>query len=179
LYSLVDSVWKLADFGYTSEETASRLRDTTTAKQAEIYRAPELALNQNFDEKSDIWSMGCILYEMVANKPAVNNDNALFEWYFQDRPFEVTIDNTFDVNERSIYETVIRMLQKEPSKRPSTSTLFNEFRHHWSTLTAPSDLEAKCSNEENGLLDNEVGNISQCKSLLFVAHGSINCRMRF
>ena len=120
----------------------------------------------------------CILYEMVANKPAFASDNALFEWYFQNRPFDVTFDDTFDSNKRSIYETVIRMLQKEPSLRPSASTLYDEFRRHWSALATPNHLDAQRQKRENRLLDQEAGNESQGKSLLFVANGGSDYRTR-
>lgn len=158
-----DSAWKLADFGYTSEETAGRLRDATTAKKAEIYRAPELVLSQNLQETVDIWSMGCILWEMVAGKPAFDSDGAMIEWYFQKIPFDVTIDDTFDVNQTSISETVARMLQREPSKRPSAATLYDEFRRQCSALATANHQFQK---RENGLLEEETGNKSQGRPLV-------------
>ena len=33
--------------------------------QTRYYRAPEIILNNKYDEKIDIWSIGCIIFELV------------------------------------------------------------------------------------------------------------------
>jgi len=33
------------------------------------YRAPEILLDQNYDIRSDVWSLGCILYEFATGRP--------------------------------------------------------------------------------------------------------------
>lgn len=48
------------------------------------YRAPEIILKQsNYQEKSDIWSLACIFYEMVTDKPLLqgceDNNNKLLD----------------------------------------------------------------------------------------------------
>ena len=40
--------------------------------QTRYYRAPEVILKTEFDEKSDIWSIGCILYELLTGKILFN-----------------------------------------------------------------------------------------------------------
>lgn len=101
-------------------------------KRAEIYRAPELTDGLNFDNKVDIWSMGCILYELATTKPAFVDDMAMFEWYFRDKPFHVKLDDHFEETDRAtICESIQKMLHKDPSMRPSARTLYDEFRHHW------------------------------------------------
>ena len=39
------------------------------------YRAPELVFSRNYSEKIDIWSIGCILSELVLRKPLFPSKN--------------------------------------------------------------------------------------------------------
>ena len=41
------------------------------------YMSPELVNNQRYDERSDIWSVGCIIYEMAALAPPFDAANQL------------------------------------------------------------------------------------------------------
>ena len=41
------------------------------------YISPEVLTGQPFNEKADIWALGCILYEMIAGKRAFDCDNEM------------------------------------------------------------------------------------------------------
>lgn len=72
--------------------------------------------------------MGCILYELVVNKPAFVDDVAVYDHYYQNQTVIISLDNTFDESDRvKISEALRRMLHKEPSERPSGASLFEEF----------------------------------------------------
>lgn len=63
-----DNSIKLCDFGlskfYTNQ--GSQTPRVVTA----VYRAPEICLEHpNYDYKSDMWSVGCVFYEMIAGDP--------------------------------------------------------------------------------------------------------------
>lgn len=41
------------------------------------YRAPELVFNRNYSEKIDVWSLGCIMSELVTRRPLFPSKNCI------------------------------------------------------------------------------------------------------
>lgn len=56
-------VVKLTDFG-----TMIRFGETNGTIQTRYYRAPEIILGHKFNEKIDLWSLGCTIYELATGK---------------------------------------------------------------------------------------------------------------
>eukprot|EP00485_Elphidium_margaritaceum_P005945 CAMPEP_0202695306 /NCGR_PEP_ID=MMETSP1385-20130828/8925_1 /ASSEMBLY_ACC=CAM_ASM_000861 /TAXON_ID=933848 /ORGANISM="Elphidium margaritaceum" /LENGTH=638 /DNA_ID=CAMNT_0049351309 /DNA_START=41 /DNA_END=1957 /DNA_ORIENTATION=- len=67
---------KLGDFGLAKMLDASRVFATTHVGTP-YYMSPEQIANQEYDEKSDIWSLGCIVYEMAMLCPPFKASNYL------------------------------------------------------------------------------------------------------
>ena len=66
---------KLCDFGFAREFKDTLLTDTICGSP--LYMAPELLQNQKYNIKSDIWSLGIIMYEIVMkNHPFKSNNIA-------------------------------------------------------------------------------------------------------
>lgn len=63
---LVDAHYhlKIADFGISLIHSSHK--GTVATMGTPYYTAPELLRGEKYDNKSDIWSLGCILYEMCA-----------------------------------------------------------------------------------------------------------------
>jgi negative regulator of PHO system len=61
-----DITVKIADFGLAVNHQLNKNLSTNVVSL--WYRAPEIILNQDYDEKIDIWSLGCIYYELLTNK---------------------------------------------------------------------------------------------------------------
>lgn len=55
---------KLSDFG-----NCLSLEKKTYRVQTRYYRAPEIILQCDFSDKCDIWSVGCLIYELLTGKP--------------------------------------------------------------------------------------------------------------
>ena len=56
---------KLGDFGIAKELTSSKALAETIIGTP-YYMSPELCEDQPYGEKSDVWAMGCVLYELMA-----------------------------------------------------------------------------------------------------------------
>lgn len=65
---------KLADFGLARQyESKEDLFETTCGTP--IYMAPEIQKGETYDEKADLWSVGVILFELIAGFPPFNGRN--------------------------------------------------------------------------------------------------------
>jgi serine/threonine protein kinase len=119
------TIWKIADFGLTSEGTSKRLQTTKFSRGTEGYRAPEL-LNQDnngYNNKADIWSMGCILHELLTGKPAFTNDWAVFEYSKAKGPLQITVAWVSG----SWTEILRNMLERNPKERQSAQHFLRLF----------------------------------------------------
>jgi NIMA (never in mitosis gene a)-related kinase 2 len=65
---------KIGDFGL-AKELSNQCRLAQTNVGTPFYMAPELVNEKDYDEKSDIWSLGCLIYEMAALKPPFDATN--------------------------------------------------------------------------------------------------------
>ena len=71
-----DFVLKLSDFGL-SQDLAHGLSREKTFEGTLAYSAPEMIENTSVDHKADIWSLGCVLYELLAFEPPFHSSNPL------------------------------------------------------------------------------------------------------
>ena len=60
---------KLGDFGLSRSLTDPKLAFAKTYVGTPYYMSPELLSESQYDAKSDIWSLGCVIYEMCALRP--------------------------------------------------------------------------------------------------------------
>ena len=115
------NVWKIADFGLTSPGTSSRLVPTEYARGRACYRAPELlrTTNAGYNTKADIWSLGCIIYELYTGRKIFQDDYAVIEYWTSGASLEKVIDLSI-----GFCDLLLRpMLEICPQARPSARTL--------------------------------------------------------
>ena len=84
------------------------------------YASPEVWNDKPYDTKSDIWSMGCVLYEMTALKPPfrAKNMEGLYKKVIEGKV--IRIPNKFT---NDLYKIIQLLLQVKPEKRPSCSEI--------------------------------------------------------
>ncbi|XP_052192137.1 serine/threonine-protein kinase ATG1a isoform X2 [Diospyros lotus] len=70
---------KIGDFGFARYLEPQGLADTLCGSP--LYMAPEIIQNKKYDSKTDLWSVGAILFQLVTGKPPFDGDSQpqLFE----------------------------------------------------------------------------------------------------
>jgi serine/threonine protein kinase len=125
LYSLEDDAWKIADFGLTAEGTSYRVRSTHDAKGTNSYRAPELIKEYaSYNNKVDIWALGCILYELVCEEKAFASDGQVIEWSYLKEEKKIPLSAPIDeASKRLLLQLICDTLNREAEARPSARNL--------------------------------------------------------
>ena len=116
-----DSDVKLGDFGIAKLVSATK-KQASTVIGTPYYISPELCQGKPYDQKSDIWALGCILYEMVSRKKTFDGSNlpALVNKIMTGSFAPIT--GTYS---QELKELIRSLLSKDPRLRPTTSDLLD------------------------------------------------------
>jgi serine/threonine protein kinase len=68
------------------------------------YNAPEIFDDCSYSNAIDIWSFGCVLYEMIKLEKLFNKENEIFE--FDENLFEICL--MFDKNIEPFFVTILK-----------------------------------------------------------------------
>ena len=80
------------------------------------YMSPEACQSAPYTSKSDVWSLGIILYELCTLKHAFTADNLLgLVFKIVQEEYE-PIGNNYSTDLKDLIE---KLLEKDPTKRPS------------------------------------------------------------
>lgn len=84
------------------------------------YASPEVWKDQPYDNKSDIWSLGCVIYEMCALVPPFRADdmNGLFKRVLKGSYPQIPTHYSMEM--RSVIKSLI---QVNPASRPNTEQI--------------------------------------------------------
>jgi len=158
--------WKLADFGLATHVKTDVISKSSGRRGTDGYRAPELLQSKLVDKEIDIWSMGCILYEMAFGKSLFKSDFEVMVYAIKKEPIQVYCDDLpYNSNTRDcICEFICSMVRLEPSMRPKSSVLVDQFTRHCQ--------EAYCvSHECHQTLQSVFGNLNSDKEFLLSDQG--------
>lgn len=115
-----DGVLKLVDFGvsWLLDETGPRLTSNGMAMGTFAYLAPEIAKGEPFDERSDLYSLGCVLYELLCGVPPfVGPMPMVVLAHVQSEP--IPPGGLRDDIPPNLERLVLELLAKEPGDRPA------------------------------------------------------------
>jgi len=112
-----DGEVKVADFGIARAATGTTIVHTNTIIGSAHYFAPEQARGGYTDVKSDLYSLGAVLYEMLSGQPPFEGATpvAVALKHLQEEP--VPLRKRRPEVPRSVEAIVTRLLAKDPSER--------------------------------------------------------------
>jgi serine/threonine protein kinase len=123
LFVLPDGKLKVCDFGIAyATDTSSQLTAPGTTLGTPAYMPPEQWEGSRGDERSDIYSLGCVIYSLLLGHPpfVADRPHALMHHHFNTTPSSVRILRP-DIPEE-LDALVLGMLAKNPASRPPTAT---------------------------------------------------------
>jgi serine/threonine protein kinase len=116
-----DGQVKLGDFGI-AKILDGTLEQARTVIGTPYYMSPEVCSNKPYSFESDMWALGCIVYEMCTLKRAFHSNNLLGLVYKIVQETYEDIPNIYDGPLREIVNT---LLSKRPSQRPTSKDLLD------------------------------------------------------
>ncbi|KAJ7923846.1 kinase-like domain-containing protein [Mycena leptocephala] len=132
---------KLGDFGLSKALLVQGFSTTYTGPATPLYMSPELMQGTAYDSKTDIWSLGCLLYELCALKHP-----------FHDAKTEVEL-KSFVRNGRipplppgysqAIGAVIKSMVDVNPTTRPSAAQLLQHERIKFAAKLALKEKESR------------------------------------
>jgi len=108
---------KILDFGLARRSDQTTLTKTGATAGTVPYMSPEQARGENIDHRTDIWSFGVVLYEMIAGRlpfESPYSEAIVYSILNQDPPSIASLRNDVPAE---LEQIVTKALQKEPPNR--------------------------------------------------------------
>ncbi|CAN6462570.1 unnamed protein product [Victoria cruziana] len=188
---LLDDQWhaKLSDFGLARQGPGEGLSHVSTAVVGTIgYAAPEYLQTGRLTAKSDIWSFGVVLYELITGRRPVDRnrpkgEQKLLEWvrpYISDsKKFHMIIDPR--INGQYKLKTVQKLavvanrcLVRQPRARPKMSDVLEMIKQIVETseaMNSDSGGENSSVNSHASLSGREIANADSALDAKIMENG--------
>ena len=146
-----DGVAKVTDFGIAKAVSNSTITAFGTTIGSVHYFSPEHARGGYTDAKSDLYSLGVVIYEMVTGKVPFDADTpvSVALKHMQEKPVEPKELNP--AIPQSLNDLIMKAMEKEPSMRYNTATEMIQ------------DLDRILKNPESGVTRNIDNNYTESK----------------
>jgi serine/threonine protein kinase len=130
---------KITDFGFARYFDSDIMIQTMCGSP--IYMAPEIMKHKKYNNKSDLWSVGIIMYEMLTGHPPFRAKNIL-ELLRKIKTQKLELPKNIKLSKKGT-DLLLNLLNTNPDKRISWDNFFN---HIWL-------IEDHITNNENNFLD--------------------------
>ena len=118
IWLLGDGTAKLGDFGLALVSGQGRLTSADTVLGTPHYMAPEQARGQPLDVRSDLYSLGCVLYELLTGEPPFDGMSAIAIVSQHVHADPVALRDRAPGIDQAIDRLVMELLSKDPDRRP-------------------------------------------------------------
>ncbi|KAL4504222.1 hypothetical protein ABPG72_021060 [Tetrahymena utriculariae] len=157
-----DYILKITDFGISSQENLTKSQVGTIN-----YMAPEIIRNQQYSYEVDIWSFGCICYEIISNEQLFNA-HSQFEIAKKIIEFKKFENKHFNFPE--LFHIIDQCLQVDPRKRINSYDIISNLNNIINkSREIPQDLsdiysqygeEIDSNNSEDEILNKKQSDIN-------------------
>lgn len=132
---------KVMDFGIARavSDTSATMTQTAAVIGTAQYLSPEQARGETVDARSDIYSAGCLLYELLTGRPPFVGDSPVSVAYQHVRELPVPPSQLDPMISPEIGAIVLKSLAKDPAERYQTA---REMRDDISRVLAGQDVTA-------------------------------------
>ena len=116
-----DGTAKIGDFGLAVSATDTRITQENMAVGTVAYMPPEQAMGREVAERSDLYSLGATLYEMVTGRPPFMGDTleAIIGQHINAPPVAPGWHNA--ECPKGLEALILRLLEKDPASRPESA----------------------------------------------------------
>lgn len=112
-----DGTPRLTDFGLARIEQLPRLTEVGSILGTFYYLSPEAVENRAVNERSDIWSFGVVMFEMLTGRLPFNGDTPFdVVWAIKNQPVPL-LENIRNDTPPALANLVRRMLRKDSGAR--------------------------------------------------------------
>jgi len=115
---------RIMDFGIAklvgdTSERAQALTKTGEAVGSPLYMSPEQARGHKTDLRTDLYSLGCVMYECITGSPPFVGKSALdtMLMHMNDKPLSIRQASLGKIVDPRVERVVIKLLEKNPDER--------------------------------------------------------------
>jgi ABC-type transport system substrate-binding protein len=124
---------RITDFGLAMAPAQQRLTKTASIVGTIVYMSPEQVSGEDLDTKTDIYSLGTVLYECLTGQPPFTGDVQAMVYRISNelplppRALQPQLDD-------DVEDLLLRCLEKDPRNRPTGKELFDKLSKYRSAL---------------------------------------------